>query len=182
MKVEMDIIISSIKLGIKSGSNPKEDRHQYLNIDEISTTIHNGAIVIYPKKWHIKEYKVFYCDECLKVGKKNDDPCYHSSTEVLCREHYEEKVKREDPDKICPVCKEGIITFGTSDCYCSKCNYREPHIHSQPKPKFSSFVMSDKPLISIGYMSSEPYSYFACTCGGWDSPEEHKKRREALKK
>lgn len=179
MKVEMDIIISSISLGTKSGSNPKEDRHQYLNIDEISADVREGTIVINPKKWHIEEYRVKYCDECLKMGKKNDDSCYHSSTEILCQEHYEEKIKREDPNRICPICKEGLITFGTFDCYCSRCDYREPHVHSQPK----SFCIFYKPLTSIGYLSSEPYfESFACTCSSWDNPEEHKKRREAVKK
>jgi len=176
MKKELEFEINSVYLGIKKAKNPKKDRDQYLKIDEFDVNITKNKIYIIPKKWHIKEYDVNYCVECLKEGKRNKNWFSGGENGYWCKKHYTEKMKKEKPDSICPKCGNGIIQFGTFDNYCTNCNYREPHVHDITPPSSSHTV----PIFTSTIRGD--FSTFTCTCLGWETPEQHKTRREALKK
>lgn len=76
------------------------------------------------------------------------------------------------PAEMCPRCGEGKLIFGTFDTYCSKCDYREPHVHDiRPEERGDGI---------FGLRNPGPCTQFACTCTEWDTPEEHERRRRCL--
>lgn len=132
MKKEIDIRIGNIYLGKKIEKDPKNDRYQYLVVDEFNVKTIKGAIYINIKKHHIKEYPIDYCIDCLAEGKRNTNTYYgtHSKTEhwYRCKEHYAKYIRKKYPEKRCPKCKVGaLVTCGIEkeDVCCTHCNYRK---------------------------------------------------------
>lgn len=181
MKKELEIEINSINLGLKKEENPEDDRIQYLEIDEFDISFGNEKIFIIPKKHHIKEYKPSYCVECLKEGKRNKNFAIGGSKGYWCKKHYIEKTKKENPENICPKCGNGVMEFGTCDYYCNNCDYREPHVHNVEHTSLYNFVI---PVTDTRNHYSTPTTSttFLCTCTSWETPEQHKARRAAMKK
>ncbi len=113
---------SSIKLDDVIMDDPKKDRHRYLMIDECGVRFNDKGICVDPKRWHIEEYEMYYCDECLKEGERVEQ-CYASSNPPvrLCGTHYDEMVKRDHPDWLCPECgHEHTSCCGASHFPCRK--------------------------------------------------------------
>ena len=179
-RVELEVRISSINLGIKEGSKPEEDRHQYLEVDEFDVHITEKGFFIHPKKWHTKEYPVTYCNDCLKEGKKILAEASSSTKELTvgwCKEHYRLKERKINP---CPVCDEGYMVFGTCDMHCSHCNYREPHVHDVRRRFDGIFAVA--PQLSPVKPEVDVMPHFMCTCMDWETTEDHNRRRATLKK
>ena len=148
--MKLEVNIQNIYLGIKKGNSPKDDVHQYIEIDELEMKPVPNEIYLVPKKWHINEFHVKYCTECLKQGISNEDNYSSCGKERLCKNHHCQKKRLETPDMACPKCKEGILTFGTGYLMCSHCNHTEPHRHSKEDMQSPNF---------------------ACTCCVFTSPE-----------
>lgn len=87
-------------------------------------------------------------------------------------------MRREKPGLACPVCDKGYMRFGTFDMYCSHCDYREPHVHDV-KMRFDGIYALTPSPVKMGDVKIP--ETFMCTCMEWDTPEEHKRRRERLK-
>jgi hypothetical protein len=131
-KVELEIKVASVDLGIKEGSKPEEDRHQYLEIDELEVKQLEGRLFITPKKWHIKEYPVDYCVDCLAEGKRNKDvyfgTCSKTEHWFRCKDHYAKFMRGKDPEHKCPKCDVGYLHecgVEGEDLCCTHCDYRK---------------------------------------------------------
>lgn len=133
------IKINSIDLGITEDPDPAKDVHKYLYINDFvalpRTDKEELTIQIYPKEFHIESSPIRYCDKCLESGKRTTEIRSVSKAGHLCYDHLLEKMKKEKPEEVCPKCKNGYMSFGTCDNYCSnpKCDYQTPHEH-RPGP------------------------------------------------
>jgi hypothetical protein len=154
--------------------DPSKDVSLYLEIDEIEakTNPDYDNVIVTVTKAHIQEYPITYCVECLKLGKRNS--AIHCTTGKLgwCIDHYAQKTRQEQPDLACPQCEEGYMMSSMGDSCCSHCDYREPHVHDGSSP--FRINASDPVMVS----DEVKLPIFACTCMGWNTPEEHKKMRE----
>lgn len=192
MEAKLEFRISSIDLGIKEGSTAGDDRAQFLEIDEFTVTpdtyslaMDKHCIMIQPTKWHIQEYRVNYCDACLKEGRRVKGT--HGTYGSLCEEHYRPLERSRNP---CPKCDTGYMVEGTGDNYCNSCGYREPHVHNVTSRSDGLFALVKNFAVTHSQQAGvapildpdRPASMsFMCSCLEWDTPEQHARRREALK-
>ncbi len=153
MDKKIELLIRSIDLGIFEGSEPSEDSHVYVEIDEADLSFNNrnqwkegdkGCIIVTPKEWHFETYPVNYCVECLKNGLKNRKwycgSGIGSDTQYWCKDHYAEKMRREQPDLRCPKCGKGYLQFMTGYLMCSHCNHTESHRHTKEEMQDPNFA------------------------------------------
>jgi len=167
MKIEFEFIINDIRLGIKEAEDPKDDRSQYLVIDDFKIHIvKDNKIYISIKKHHIKEYEAGYCVDCLKEGIRNTKTPYGhwSKTEKWdrCIDHYAAYMREKDPQNACPKCEKGYLTTcgveGENRC-CTHCEHRihrelYPRIFGEFLPRFN-FIYTPHFQSSLGKVNKD---------------------------
>jgi len=144
MKISLDIQINSVPLGTKEDKeNPKNDKSQYLVFDDLELLPdrwgfleEKRAIRIHIKKWHIEEYPVSYCDQCLAEGKRVRAVSSEVTSETRrgwCGSHYRQFLLDANPippegssvpqgSSKCPLCGRFVnIPMGDANaCPCGE--------------------------------------------------------------
>lgn len=175
------IVFRDCDLGVKNFKDPKRDCHRYLVIKDFDVDYKfredRATVIISIKKHAVEKYKMHYCVDCLKQDKRVTGSAVTKGG-AWCPDHYALKVRREDPGRACPLCDKGYMMSGMGNNLCSHCEYSEPHVHDRPHPVIDFAGMASGDPVQL--TPFEPFIW-ACDCISWDTPEEHRARRELLR-